>query len=394
VAAQLWSVERALGGITLSNQGNNQRLALSGSSLITAAAANSTSQYFSYGMVAAIEAGTYVFTTKNGFALDISGASTAEGANVQLYTPNNTNAQKFKVEAAGSGTISIRNCRSEKAVSVKDSSTANKANVLQQTYRAGANQRFTLVPTGDGYFNIRTALSPATWLGADTSASGANVYSTTDRSQALSFRYQATTYIKADKWIAITFDDGPSSYTGHLLDELKKRDVPATFFIVGRSAQGAGKEALLSRMSAEGHEIGNHTWAHNGSAGALMEGLRATDDLVRRVTGKTPALMRPPGGGVNAQTRACGKPIILWSIDPRDWENRNTTFIYNHVVNNARSGDIVLLHDTHNTTIPAALSIIDTLKARGYAFVTVSQLLGNPTPNTIYRSGPATVSPL
>jgi peptidoglycan/xylan/chitin deacetylase (PgdA/CDA1 family) len=393
-AAQLWRVERALGGIVLTNQGSNQKLALSESALVTAATAKSTSQCFGFEIVPAIEVGTYVFITKNGFALDISGGSTSEGANVQLYTPNNTNAQKFKVEVASSGAFSIKNCRSEKAVSVKDSSATNKVNVLQQSYKAQAGQHFMLVPTGDGYFHVRTALSPVTWLGADSNISGSNVYSTTDITRALSFSYQQTTYTKADKWIAITFDDGPGSYTGHLLDELKKRDVHATFFVVGQAAQGKAGEDLLRRMSNEGHEIGNHTWAHNGSAGALMAGLQATDDLVRRVIGKVPVLMRPPGGAVNAQTRSCGKPIILWSIDPRDWESRNTTAIYNHVVDRAGSGDIVLLHDIHSATIPAALNIIDTLKARGYAFATVSQLLGSPRANTVYYSGPATVGTL
>jgi peptidoglycan/xylan/chitin deacetylase (PgdA/CDA1 family) len=263
--------------------------------------------------------------------------------------------------------------------------------VVQWTYQANANQRFTLVPTGDGYFYVRTALSPATYLGADRSASGANVYSTTDIARALSFSYRETTYIKAEKWIAITFDDGPSAYTENLLNELKKRDAHATFFIVGSLAQNAAKQALLRRMSNEGHEIGNHTWAHDGSPNVVMGALKATDDLVQNATGKPTALMRPPGGNLNDKIRSCGKPIILWSIDPRDWENRNGAYIYSHVVNNAKSGDIVLLHDSHNTTVPAALRIIDTLKDRGYAFVTVSQLLGNAKPNTIYRNGPTTV---
>jgi peptidoglycan/xylan/chitin deacetylase (PgdA/CDA1 family) len=392
--SQLWKVERALGGITLTNQGGQgggRRLAVANSTLVGAAAGNATSQCFNYHIVTAIAPGTYTFTSKNGLALDITGASTSNGALAQLYTPNGTPAQKFKVEAAANGTISIKNCRSEKAITVDKTATTNGTTVSQQSYQGGANQRFTLVPSGDGYLQIRSSLSPFTYLAADRNASEAKLYSTTDAAKALSFSYQSTTYIKADKWIALTFDDGPSAYTENLLNELKKRDVHVTFFIVGAYATNTKREWLFKRMSDEGHEIGNHTWGHNGAADVLIGSLQATDDLVRSVTGKTPALMRPPGGGVNAQTRACGKPIILWSIDPRDWENRNGTYIYNHVVNNAQSGSIVLLHDSHSTTIPAALKIIDTLKARGYAFVTVSQMLGNAKPNTIYRSGPSTV---
>jgi peptidoglycan/xylan/chitin deacetylase (PgdA/CDA1 family) len=396
--SQLWKAERAPGGMTLTNQADGRRLALSGTTLVGAAAAepgaaaaDALAQCFTFGIVPAITPGTYVLTTRDGFVLDIASASVKDGANVQLYAPNNTNAQKFTVATAGGTTVSIRNCHSEKAVSVKDSSSSNGTNVLQQTYQSSANQRFTLVPDGAGYFRIRSALSPATYLGADRGASGANVYSTTDVTRALSFGYRETTYTRAEKWIAITFDDGPSSYTEHLLDELKKRDAHATFFIVGSLAQSTRAQSLLKRMHNEGHEIGNHTWAHDGTAGVLMGALQATDDVVQKATGKPTALMRPPGGNINAQTYACGKPIILWSIDPRDWENRNGTYIYNHIVGNAKSGDIILLHDSHNTTIPAALRVIDTLKSRGYAFVTVSQLLGNAKANTVYRSGPSKV---
>ena len=191
--------------------------------------------------------------------------------------------------------------------------------------------------------------------------------------------------VVANKWAALTFDDGSGSYTGQLLDTLKKYKVNATFFVLGNMA--ATRKPLLVRMANEGHVVGNHTYNHNGSASALAGELSRTDAVIKSAIGHNAALMRPPGGSVNAATRSCGKPIILWSVDPRDWADRNTTTVYNRVTSAVRSGAIILLHDIHPTTVAAVPKIITTLKSWGYAFVTVPELLGNTTAGVVYGQG-------
>ncbi|MCL1879865.1 MAG: polysaccharide deacetylase family protein [Actinomycetia bacterium] len=189
----------------------------------------------------------------------------------------------------------------------------------------------------------------------------------------------------ARKWVALTFDDGPGNYTAQLLNDLKKRRVTATFFVLGSMA--TSRRALLRRMISEGHEIGNHTYGHNPNASTLIAQLSRTDAVVKAATGQTTTLMRPPGGSINSTTRKCGKPIVLWSVDPRDWADRNSGIVYDRVIGSTKSGSIVLLHDIHPTSTAAALRIVDTLKERGYTFVSVSELLNQPKANTVYSQG-------
>jgi peptidoglycan/xylan/chitin deacetylase (PgdA/CDA1 family) len=101
--------------------------------------------------------------------------------------------------------------------------------------------------------------------------------------------------------------------------------------------------------------------------------------------------MRPPGGAINGNTKRCGKPIIMWSIDPRDWQYRNADYVFDYVTKHTKSGYIVLLHDIHKTSVDAGIRIFDALEKKGFTFVTVSQLLENKKPNTVYNSGPEKV---
>ena len=195
----------------------------------------------------------------------------------------------------------------------------------------------------------------------------------------------------AKKWVALTFDDGPGKPTEGLLKELRKRDVDVTFFIIGRQAQSKNSRKLLKKMVADGHEIANHTWDHVGTASRVISQVRRTDKVIKDVTGRRASLMRPPYGSVNGNTMKCGKPVILWSVDPQDWRYRNADTVYNHVISHASSGSIILLHDIHPTSTKAGIRIIDTLEKKGYAFVTVSQLLKNPKPGKLYRKGPTEV---
>ncbi len=188
------------------------------------------------------------------------------------------------------------------------------------------------------------------------------------------------------KLIALTFDDGPSSlHTPRLLDELKKRGIHATFFVVGRSI--AGNESILQRMHAEGHVIGNHSMNHKNLATESIDSVRLElqqcSDLVESAVGIRPTVARMPGGNLDDETRIVlaelGLPAIGWSVDTRDWESRNIDAILKETFRSgqygARDGAIILMHDVYDTTIDASLLIIDRLLEEGYTFVTVPELL-------------------
>jgi peptidoglycan/xylan/chitin deacetylase (PgdA/CDA1 family) len=187
----------------------------------------------------------------------------------------------------------------------------------------------------------------------------------------------------AEKWVAMTFDDGPMPTTLNLLDGLKNRGVRATFFVLGNMAEGKGE--TLRRMFSDGHEVGNHTYNHQGGDSVLSWQLGHTDDIIQEATGNRTFLMRPPGGSIYSAMYSCGKPIILWSVDPKDWALLDVDKVYENIMHDTESGYIVLLHDIYQTTVDAALLAIDSLREQGYAFVTVSELLGDPQPGSVYR---------
>lgn len=184
---------------------------------------------------------------------------------------------------------------------------------------------------------------------------------------------------EGDKLIALTFDDGPSSsYTEILLDGLKELDAKCTFFMLGSLAQSNSR--ILQRAYDEGHEIANHTWSHQNlpelDYDGVQSSLASVNAVFDTVCGSgTRYLLRPPGGNYNSTVcAAAGTPIIYWSVDTRDWATRNYSSTYNHIVSHAGDGAIVLCHDIHRYTIPAAIDAVRTLQAQGYEFVTVSEL--------------------
>ena len=186
------------------------------------------------------------------------------------------------------------------------------------------------------------------------------------------------TLAETPKLIAITFDDGPRrSTTTALLDGLAQRGVKATFFLIG--AQLEHNEDLIRRMDAEGHQIGIHTYDHVSLAGLSKADFDAQVAVTRQklmdILGHDGFLLRPPYGAVDAAVRRnAGCPIILWSIDPEDWKDRNAAREVEHAAANARDGSILLLHDIFPESVVAALAIVDRLHAQGYLFVTVEEL--------------------
>jgi len=187
------------------------------------------------------------------------------------------------------------------------------------------------------------------------------------------------------KVVALTFDDGPSEYTPGFLQVLREKGVVGTFFEVGQEMPG--RESTMRQILAQGGELGDHTMNHVLYPGYSQ--IAGAASRIEQYTHFRPCLFRPPGGGVNSSVIATagslGMRTINWDVDPRDWSTPGTGAIYSTIVGNARPGSIILMHDgggPRGQTLAALPQIIDTLRARGYGFTTVSQLLGY---HLIYR---------
>ncbi len=179
--------------------------------------------------------------------------------------------------------------------------------------------------------------------------------------------------------IALTFDDGPHPvYTPKLLDGLKERNVKATFFVVGKNIEG--REDIIKRMDEEGHLLGNHTYDHVKITGLPEEEACAqitkTSELVKEITGKNTEFVRPPFGAWDKKLE-CGFEMfpVLWSIDPLDWTTKNVDAVVQKVLSRAEENSIILLHDYYDSSVEAALKIVDALLERGFEFVTVDELV-------------------
>jgi peptidoglycan/xylan/chitin deacetylase (PgdA/CDA1 family) len=183
--------------------------------------------------------------------------------------------------------------------------------------------------------------------------------------------------------LAMTFDDGPHpSLTPRLLDLLKERNIKATFFVVGSNAKAYPQ--IIRRIIAEGHEIGNHTYTHcslpSRSDDQIRKELNDSKNAISAATDYSPQLVRPPYGAINARIKQLmysefGYSTIMWSVDPQDWRRPGSAVVTSRLVNGARPGAIMLAHDIHPGTITAMPSMFDQLLAKGYQFVTVSQLI-------------------
>ena len=181
------------------------------------------------------------------------------------------------------------------------------------------------------------------------------------------------------KYIALTFDDGPSrKYTPILLDGLKERGVHATFFLMGKNIEG--EEDIVKRMSEEGHLIGNHSYEHiqltKAGAKAVCEAVEHTQEQIEAITGKRPEYIRPPYGDWNEELEEeIGMTPVLWSLDSLDWKLKDTGKIIRQVLKDVKDGDIILLHYIFPSSVEAALELIDILQKEGYVFVTADELL-------------------
>lgn len=181
-----------------------------------------------------------------------------------------------------------------------------------------------------------------------------------------------------DKVVALTFDDGPSQYTDKILKLLKKYDACATFFVVGNKVNFY--DDTLREMLKQGSEIGNHSYSHKLltrlSEKEFKEDLNKTQEIIKKLTGFTPKVFRPTYGGyTNKIKKYTDLSFVLWDVDSRDWSVKKKDKILKNVLPNVKSGSIVLMHDNHEYSLKALEPMIKELKAKGYKFVTVSELL-------------------
>lgn len=197
-------------------------------------------------------------------------------------------------------------------------------------------------------------------------------------------------------YVALTFDDGPSGeLTEKLLDGLRARNARATFFLCGYRMDRF--PSVLSRYEAEGHQVGVHSTVHTDltklSPQEVHRDMEETARKIQAETGIRPQVMRPPGGAydetVCKEAADEGMCVVLWSVDPRDWANHNAAAIMQTMAGKAVNGDIILMHDMSESSVAAALQLVDNMQARGYCFVTVSELAvltgKELTPGEVYK---------
>lgn len=182
-----------------------------------------------------------------------------------------------------------------------------------------------------------------------------------------------------DKLVALTFDDGPyTPVTSKILDTLEKYNGKATFFVVGNRAADYCK--VLKRASDMGCEIGSHTYSHVNlaklSVPEMQEEINKSCKAISDITGKEVRIIRPPEGATDETVKAnIGMPMVMWSVDSRDWDYRNSEKDYQSVMDNVFDGSIVLMHDLYPETADAVARIVPELAKHGYKFVTFSELM-------------------
>lgn len=184
------------------------------------------------------------------------------------------------------------------------------------------------------------------------------------------------------KYVALTFDDGPSAgTTPEVLKILEEYEAKATFFML---ASQANYYPEIARMVADkGHEIANHTVNHLDLT--VIDEVQAQNEIdearqiIYDVTGQEPNLFRPPYGAYNdsiiSHSTAHGDTVVLWSVDSEDWKSKNAASIHTTILETVTTGSVVLMHDIHEATADALPSLLETLIEEGYQFVTVSQLM-------------------
>ncbi len=286
---------------------------------------------------------------------------------------------KISITSGNSDTTSQSNTTSKKAPTVNTTAkpvntTAKPANTTAKPVNTTAKPvNTTAKPVNTTAKPVNTTAKPVNTTSAPVNTTSVPV-DTTEAAVVQDPQPENTNYV------ALTFDDGPSSsLTPRLLDALDEYNAKATFFLVGNMIRS---DDVVKRIYNSGHEIGNHTYDHKDlttlSYDAINNEIEQTSDIIRSITGANPTLLRPPYGAHNSYVdNIIGQynfPIIFWNVDPEDWKYRDSDLVYEKVKNGLVDGNIILMHDIHATTVEAAIRILRDYSNKGYKFVTVSQL--------------------
>lgn len=203
--------------------------------------------------------------------------------------------------------------------------------------------------------------------------------------KASSERSYITNIPTGKKLIALTYDDGPDPrVTPKLMELLKRKKVPATFYVLGKRVEEYPE--ITRQLHENGFELVNHTYEHKLLTKLPEEKIRweltRTNELISEITGQPVTHMRPPYGGRNARVdqviRDLGMKTILWDIDTEDWRKRSAAQMIANIERRATDGSIVLFHDRYQSSLDATEAVIDSLRARGFTFVTVGEMLAHP----------------
>lgn len=184
---------------------------------------------------------------------------------------------------------------------------------------------------------------------------------------------------KNEKYVALTFDDGPNpSSTKKILATLKKEKVSATFFILGQQAKAY--PTIVKQIYKEGHELGNHSYSHPDlsklSDKNIKLELHSTNQYIQSASGHKPTVFRPPYGSYNSNVTSLNKlPMVLWTVDTLDWQNHSTKNILANIHAQKSDQTIILMHDIHMTSAKALPHVIKQLKKENYTFVTASEMI-------------------
>lgn len=180
------------------------------------------------------------------------------------------------------------------------------------------------------------------------------------------------------KYVALTFDDGPSSFTEEIIDLLQKYDYNATFFVLGNKLNLNYKD-ILKKSIKNGNEIGVHGYSHRSFTkmrqATMEEEITKTKKYIKNLTGYESTLVRPPYGNITKTIKNYNLgPYILWNNDTLDWKLRDANKISSRLINSIEDKSIILMHDTYLTTFKALEIILPYLKENNYVVTTVSKI--------------------
>ena len=188
--------------------------------------------------------------------------------------------------------------------------------------------------------------------------------------------------LETEKKIALTFDDGPSIFTLEVLELLKKYNVKATFFCIGKNIEAHPE--ILKQIIADGHLVGNHSYSHSKffdfyNAKKIQEEIQKTDELLEKYTSKKINFFRPPYGVTTPSIRRALEKtkhkVIGWNIRSLDGGTKNQELIFNRIIKRLSPGGIVLLHDTASHSVLVLEQFLQFLQQNNYKVISIEELL-------------------